>query len=287
MSFRVARCCPATWSLRSPKRRPCRISPPRACSWRRCGNLVVRFALDDFGVGYSSFNYVKQLPVDYVKIDGSFVRTLVDSPDDQVFVRALAEVARGFGKKTVAEFVEDERALEHAALFRRGLRAGLLHRQAGARYRLTGRLSVPGCGRGGPWRRCYNRPLTCHHRCLPSFEHGALHPWSQPPHGTTRRPRAGGFSRRKGAAGAHRPDALQAGPRGGDSLDVQPDRSLLRHRRRRRRRRSGWPSIIAWHATRSSPISTPIPSGPRCGMLFVWPVVSIRWCWGSRRSSAR
>jgi EAL domain-containing protein (putative c-di-GMP-specific phosphodiesterase class I) len=51
------------------------------------------------------------LPVDYVKIDGSFVRTLVDSPDDQVFVQALAEVARGFGKKTVAEFVEDERAL--------------------------------------------------------------------------------------------------------------------------------------------------------------------------------
>jgi diguanylate cyclase (GGDEF)-like protein/PAS domain S-box-containing protein len=73
--------------------------------------LGCAFSLDDFGVGYSSFNYVKQLPVDYVKIDGSFVRTLVDSPDDQVFVRALAEVARGFGKKTVAEFVEDGRAL--------------------------------------------------------------------------------------------------------------------------------------------------------------------------------
>ena len=74
--------------------------------------LGCAFSLDDFGVGFSSFNYVKQLPVDYVKIDGSFVRTLVDSPDDQVFVRALAEVARGFGKKTVAEFVEDERALK-------------------------------------------------------------------------------------------------------------------------------------------------------------------------------
>ncbi|WP_300453756.1 EAL domain-containing protein [Accumulibacter sp.] len=73
--------------------------------------LGCTFSLDDFGVGFSSFNYVKQLPVDYVKIDGSFVRTLVDSPDDQVFVKALAQVAKGFGKRTVAEFVEDERAL--------------------------------------------------------------------------------------------------------------------------------------------------------------------------------
>ncbi len=69
------------------------------------------FSLDDFGVGFSSFYYVKHLPVDYVKIDGSFIRALADSHDDQVFVRALAEVARGFGKLTVAEFVEDERVL--------------------------------------------------------------------------------------------------------------------------------------------------------------------------------
>ncbi|MBL8397746.1 MAG: EAL domain-containing protein [Candidatus Accumulibacter sp.] len=74
--------------------------------------LGCAFALDDFGVGFSSFSYVKQLPVEYVKIDGSFVRTLVENPDDQVFVRALAEVARGFGKQTVAEFVEDELSLQ-------------------------------------------------------------------------------------------------------------------------------------------------------------------------------
>ncbi|HNH24325.1 MAG TPA: EAL domain-containing protein, partial [Accumulibacter sp.] len=74
--------------------------------------LGCAFALDDFGVGFSSFSYVKQLPVDYVKIDGSFVRTLAENPDDQVFVRALAEVARGFGKQTIAEFVEDELALQ-------------------------------------------------------------------------------------------------------------------------------------------------------------------------------
>ncbi len=69
------------------------------------------FSLDDFGVGFSSFYYLKHLPVDYVKIDGSFIRTLADSTDDQIFVRALTEVARGFGKRTVAEFVGDERSL--------------------------------------------------------------------------------------------------------------------------------------------------------------------------------
>jgi EAL domain-containing protein (putative c-di-GMP-specific phosphodiesterase class I) len=69
------------------------------------------FSLDDFGVGFSSFYYLKHFPVDYVKLDGSFIRNLADSPDDQIFVRALAEVARGFGKFTVAEFVGDERSL--------------------------------------------------------------------------------------------------------------------------------------------------------------------------------
>lgn len=69
------------------------------------------FSLDDFGVGFSSFYYLKHLPVDYVKIDGAFIRNLADSPDDQIFVRALTEVARGFGKRTVAEFVGDERSL--------------------------------------------------------------------------------------------------------------------------------------------------------------------------------
>ncbi len=69
--------------------------------------LGCRFALDDFGVGFSSFYYLKQLPVDYVKIDGSFIRNLTDNPDDQILVKALIDVARGFGKKTTAEFVEN------------------------------------------------------------------------------------------------------------------------------------------------------------------------------------
>ncbi|SES74729.1 diguanylate cyclase/phosphodiesterase [Nitrosospira multiformis] len=69
--------------------------------------LGCSFTLDDFGVGFSSFYYIRQLPIDVVKIDGSFIRNLADSPDDQILVQALCDVARGFGKKTTAEFVEN------------------------------------------------------------------------------------------------------------------------------------------------------------------------------------
>ncbi|MGH8685334.1 MAG: EAL domain-containing protein, partial [Nitrosospira sp.] len=73
--------------------------------------LGCSFTLDDFGVGFSSFYYIRQLPIDVVKIDGSFIRNLADSPDDQILVRALCDVARGFGKKTTAEFVENAATL--------------------------------------------------------------------------------------------------------------------------------------------------------------------------------
>lgn len=69
------------------------------------------FTLDDFGVGFSSFYYIRQLPIDVVKIDGSFIQNLADSPDDQILVKALCDVARGFGKKTTAEFVENAATL--------------------------------------------------------------------------------------------------------------------------------------------------------------------------------
>ncbi|MDN5881849.1 MAG: EAL domain-containing protein [Nitrosospira sp.] len=65
------------------------------------------FTLDDFGVGFSSFFYIRQLPIDVVKIDGSYIRNLADSPDDQILVKALCDVAKGFGKRTTAEFVEN------------------------------------------------------------------------------------------------------------------------------------------------------------------------------------
>jgi diguanylate cyclase (GGDEF)-like protein len=69
-------------------------------------------ALDDFGVGFGSFYYLKHLPCQYLKIDGEFIRTLADSHADQVFVRAMVELARGLGKQTIAEFVEDQPTLD-------------------------------------------------------------------------------------------------------------------------------------------------------------------------------
>ncbi|QKT03722.1 EAL domain-containing protein [Ectothiorhodospiraceae bacterium 2226] len=70
-----------------------------------------RTCLDDFGTGFSSFAYLKHLRADILKIDGLFIRDLPNDRDNQVFVRAIVEVARGMRKHTVAEFVEDEPSL--------------------------------------------------------------------------------------------------------------------------------------------------------------------------------
>jgi diguanylate cyclase (GGDEF)-like protein/PAS domain S-box-containing protein len=73
--------------------------------------LGCRFSLDDFGVGFSSFNYMRELPVDIIKIDGIFIKDLDKNEDDQLFVKALIDVAKGLGKKTVAEYVETKEIL--------------------------------------------------------------------------------------------------------------------------------------------------------------------------------
>lgn len=70
------------------------------------------FAVDDFGTGYSSLSYLKRLPVQYIKIDGVFIRKLAESEVDQTIVRAVVDIARIMGKKTVAEFVGDEPTFE-------------------------------------------------------------------------------------------------------------------------------------------------------------------------------
>ena len=75
-------------------------------------HLGCRFALDDFGAGFGSFYYLKYLPLDFLKIDGDFIRKLKVSEVDQVLVRGMVEVARGLGLTTIAEFVEDGETLE-------------------------------------------------------------------------------------------------------------------------------------------------------------------------------
>ncbi|MCH9697704.1 MAG: EAL domain-containing protein [Gammaproteobacteria bacterium] len=70
------------------------------------------FALDDFGMGLSSFSYLKNLSVDYLKIDGSFVKNIVNDPDDFAIVKSINDVGHTMGKQTIAEFAENRETLD-------------------------------------------------------------------------------------------------------------------------------------------------------------------------------
>ena len=80
---------------------------------RGCMALGVSFSLDDFGTGYSSLTYLRQLPVDHVKIDRSFVRDMLTNPDDRSFVESIVNMAHTAGRQAVAEGVE---SIAHGAL---------------------------------------------------------------------------------------------------------------------------------------------------------------------------
>ncbi len=75
---------------------------------RRLKNFGSLIAIDDFGAGYTSFRNLKALDIDTLKIDGSFVTGVSSSRENQLFVRTLLDLARNFGMKTVAEWVDNE-----------------------------------------------------------------------------------------------------------------------------------------------------------------------------------
>jgi diguanylate cyclase (GGDEF)-like protein len=69
-------------------------------------------AIDDYGAGFGPFHYLKQIPFDLIKIDGSFIRDMPRSDADQLTVQAIVQIARGLGKTTIAEYVQDDQTAE-------------------------------------------------------------------------------------------------------------------------------------------------------------------------------
>ncbi len=78
----------------------------------RLSELGCPFALDDFGAGFGSFYYLKHLPFDYLKIDGEFVRHCAENETDRILISAVVQIARGMGKRTIAEFVDRPETVE-------------------------------------------------------------------------------------------------------------------------------------------------------------------------------
>jgi len=77
----------------------------------RLSAIGCRFAIDDFGSGLSSFSWLRGLPIDFLKIDGRLVKDVLDDPIDFTTVRAINEISRAMGKRTIAQFVESPRLL--------------------------------------------------------------------------------------------------------------------------------------------------------------------------------
>ena len=79
---------------------------------QRLTEMGCEFSIDDFGTGFSTFAYLKELPARSVKIDGSFVKDMMTDPIDLALVKAINDVAHSLGKHSVAEFVEDQDILD-------------------------------------------------------------------------------------------------------------------------------------------------------------------------------
>lgn len=96
-----------------------------------------QFALDDFGAGLSSFNYLKSIPVDYLKLDGSFIWGIPHDPMDAAIAESINHIGHVVGLKTIAEFVESEEILLHL-------------RDLGFDYAQGYAIDIPGDGKNQP-----------------------------------------------------------------------------------------------------------------------------------------
>jgi EAL domain-containing protein (putative c-di-GMP-specific phosphodiesterase class I) len=109
----------------------------------RLRSLGIRIAIDDFGTGYSSLSYLSRLPVDRLKIDGSFIARMRDSSNDAAIVQSIIGLGHGLGLKVIAEAVETEQ--QHAVLRAMGCDEGqgFFYSRAVAPERIAAMLGMP------------------------------------------------------------------------------------------------------------------------------------------------
>lgn len=124
--------------------------------------LGFQFALDDFGIGTSSFGYSKMLPVDYFKIDGSFVRNMVNDPIDRAMAETINRIGHIMGLKTVGEFAASDAAIDELRVLGVDFAQGYavqrsqplpvplqVQRETAACLRAASRIDTPQAGSGG------------------------------------------------------------------------------------------------------------------------------------------